>query len=356
MKIAVYAIAKNEEQFVERWAISAKAADFLTLLDTGSSDSTVQIAKSLGISVSTTPITPWRFDAARNLALKLVPETVDYCIALDLDEILIDGWRESLEIALSNSWTRPRYKYTWSWNSDGSPGLVYGGDKIHARHGYIWKHPVHEVLVPDGIQETQGWLDLEIHHYPDSTKSRAQYFPLLELAVSEDPEDDRNSFYYARELFFNMQLKNAAAEFKRHLSLSSATWPPERSASMRFLAKCEPNSAESWLLKACAEAPGRREAWVDLAMYYYCNEQWEPCLAAATKAISITEKPLEYLCESEAWGDLPYDLAAISSYRLGMFDKAVEYGTAATNLSKDQRLELNLALYQEAALSRSKNG
>jgi len=49
MKVAVYAIALNEEQFVKRWFESAKEADYLLIADTGSNDKTVSIAKKLGI-------------------------------------------------------------------------------------------------------------------------------------------------------------------------------------------------------------------------------------------------------------------------------------------------------------------
>ena len=40
MRIAVYTIAKNEEAFVQRWFDSAKEADHLLILDTGSTDNT----------------------------------------------------------------------------------------------------------------------------------------------------------------------------------------------------------------------------------------------------------------------------------------------------------------------------
>ena len=190
-KIAVYTIAKNEEKFVERWFESAKEADSLRILDTGSTDNTVTVARDLGVDVRRWEFNPWRFDEARNMALSMVPEDVDMCIALDMDEVLVAGWRAYIEQAIAEGVTRPRYQYTWSWNGD-KPGLQYGGDKIHARHGYRWKHPVHEVIVPDG-EEKQGWYGLEIHHHPDQTKSRGQYFPLLELAVQEDPDDDRNA-------------------------------------------------------------------------------------------------------------------------------------------------------------------
>ena len=71
MKIAVYTIAKNEEQFVERWYNSAKNADYLLIVDTGSSDNTITAAKNLGINVVSINVNPFRFDDARNVSLSL---------------------------------------------------------------------------------------------------------------------------------------------------------------------------------------------------------------------------------------------------------------------------------------------
>ena len=352
MKIAVYTIAKNEEQFVERWAESCKEADYRIILDTGSSDRTVELAESLGVTVGVKTFNPWRFDHARNAALDLVPEDADYCIALDMDEVLQPGWRKAMETATA---TRPRYEYTWSWQDEenGVPGLVYGGDKIHARHGYFWHHPVHEVL-SFKEQETQEWIDLKIHHHPDHTKSRGQYFPLLELAVEEDPDDDRNSHYLAREYFFHGMYDKAVPEFKRHLSLPRALWRPERAASMRYLSKCDvPPERESWLLRAAAEAPDRREAWVELALLYYQRGDWPSCYGVAKRALSIKEKPLEYICEAQAWGSVPHDMAAISSFRLGLFQEAVVHATNALSFEPDDdRLKTNLE-YCKAALERT---
>lgn len=344
MKIAVYAIAKNEEQFVARWADSAKEADGLFILDTGSTDRTIELAQAYGIWVVYKPINPWRFDVARNASLDMIPEDYDICIALDMDEVLVPGWREHLE-NIKPSTTRPRYTYTWSWKEDGSPGLQYNGDKIHARHGYTWRHPVHEVITPT-VHEVQEDVGLEIHHFPDNTKSRSQYFPLLELAVEEDPNDDRNLFYLGREYYFNQMYDKSAATLKRHLELS--TWPAERATAMRYLSQCEPERRLYWLLRAVAEAPNRREPWVELAQYWYEQNNWPQCYAAAKEAIEIRQKPLEYLCEDFAWGERPYDFAALSAYHMGLRNVAIVYGTIAKQINPDDpRLHSNLKWYLE---------
>ena len=67
MFICVYAICKNEEQFVERWMKSMSEADLVVVMDTGSTDGTVEKLRGLGARVEQTIVNPWRFDTARNL-------------------------------------------------------------------------------------------------------------------------------------------------------------------------------------------------------------------------------------------------------------------------------------------------
>jgi glycosyltransferase involved in cell wall biosynthesis len=351
MRVAIYTIALNEEQFVEKWFESAKDADYLLIADTGSSDNTVELAKSLGINVISINVTPWRFDDARNAALAHIPKDIDYCISLDMDEVVVGDWRAVLEDCLSKGITRPKYKHIWSWREDGTPGLEFAYDHIHARNGYRWRHPVHEVLQPYGIPEKTSFVGgIETHHHPDKSKSRSQYLPLLNLAVQEDPYNDRNAYYYARELFFNFRLEESKQEFFRYLSLPTATWGAERSSAMRYLAKCfDGEEKEKWLISALKEAPNRREPLVDLATFYYNKTDWANCLKYSELAIGIKEKPLEYLCEEEAWGALPFDLAAISSYNLSEFGKAIVYGKIAADINpSEDRLKKNLVFYSKA--------
>ena len=48
MKISVYAICKNEEKFAARWAASMQEADQVVVLDTGSTDGTVEQLRQAG--------------------------------------------------------------------------------------------------------------------------------------------------------------------------------------------------------------------------------------------------------------------------------------------------------------------
>jgi Flp pilus assembly protein TadD len=197
------------------------------------------------------------------------------------------------------------------------------------------------VLTPT-IPEVQETVSLQIHHHPDSSKSRSQYLPLLELAVRERPDDDRNRFYLGRELMFNGRNDEARVHFERHLELSK--WAPERATCMRYMGRVT-GDRETWTLKACAEAPNRREPWVDLAQMYYEKKDWPGCYYAANRALSITEKPLEYLCEENAWGAAPHDLAGISAWYIGLREEAVVHAQNALNKSPDDpRLVANLKL------------
>ena len=103
MKVAVYTIALNEVKHIKRWYESAKEADYLLIADTGSTDGTGDLARSLGITVVEISIKPWRFDDARNYALMSLPKDVDYCISMDADEVLTPGWRAELQKAYDRS-------------------------------------------------------------------------------------------------------------------------------------------------------------------------------------------------------------------------------------------------------------
>ena len=356
MKICVYAICKNEQAFAERWMASMGEADAVYVLDTGSTDDTVAKLTALGAQVTVERIDPWRFDTARNRSLALVPEDADICVCTDLDEVFHPGWRALLETAWQAGTTRAAYRYTWNFLPDGSEGHVFFVDKIHARHGYRWVHPVHEVLSPNAaLQERRVVVaGMQLDHHADPSKSRGQYLPLLELAVEEDPHNDRNMHYLGREYCFAGDWKRCAETLRRHLAMPEATWADERCASMRYLARAElmlgnEMVAEQWLLRACAEAPHLREPWLDYAKLLYLREDFDGMTFLARKALALADRPRTYICEADAWGFLPYDLLALGCFYTGRREEALKAAREAARLAPyDERLQKNVKAIEKA--------
>ena len=346
MKIAVYAIMKNEANFVKKFCASAKDADLILIADTGSTDGAQQVAKDCGATVYNICISPWRFDKARDAALALLPKDIDVCISLDIDEILEPGWRQEIEKVWTGKVNRLRYKFDWS------NGIVFYSEKIHARHGFHWHHPCHEYIRPDPrTEQVYAIIDtLLVSHHPDETKSRGQYMDLLQVAVDEDPKCPRNAFYYARELTFNYRWKEAITALNKYLAMPEATWEIDRCYAMRLLGKAHDELGLDgliWYRRACAEAPNTRETWCDLATSCYKKHRWEECYAAASNALNIKDKQLVYTMNPEVWGAQPHDLKALAAYHLGIKKDAIEHGQIAVDLDPiNQRLINNLEYYK----------
>ena len=347
MKVAVYTIALNEAKHIKRWYESSKDADYHLIADTGSTDDTVQIAKDLGINVYQISVKPWRFDDARNAALCLLPEDIDYCISLDADEMLAPGWRKELQKAYDQGdLPRPKHMLVTDFHADGTPAVQFYGNRIHPRKHYRWKYPIHEVISKYQLPEEKFFeIGLSIHHRPDKEKSRGYYLPMLEAAYDENPTDSRVLYYYGRELFFHGKFLEAREVFKEYLKYTQ--FPAEKAYALRYLAKCEPKMAEEYLTQAC-ETYNCRENVLALANHFYIVKQWKECLLAAEEAMKITTRFEDFMSEAWAWGPMAYDLAAISAWQLEDWDTALRYGEMALERAPDdKRLQDNVKYYRE---------
>ena len=350
-KVCVYAISKNESEFVDRWVNSMSEADEIYVLDTGSTDDTVKKLKKLGVKVKVKKIKPWRFDVARNLSLELVPKDTDICVCTDLDEVLLPGWRDKLEKNWNQNTTRARYTYNWSLTDDNIPIVSFYIEKIHSRNNYKWVNPVHEVLSSDCNEQFITIDDMVVNHYPDHTKSRSSYLPLLELAVSENPNNDRNMHYLGREYMYYGKWNECIDTLIKHLNLPSATWKDERCASMRFIARSYLNlnrfdEAKLWLDKAISEAPYLRDPFVERALLAYRLEDWNDVVFYCNEALKIANHPKTYINEVFSFNYTIYDLLAISNYYLGNYNEAITFSELAIEMEpNDDRLKKNHNIY-----------
>ena len=354
MKICVYAICKNEEKFVSRWVESMKEADDIYVLDTGSTDNTVEKLKSLNVHVKTEIISPWRFDVARNKSLEMVPLDTDVCLCTDLDEVFEPGWRKEIEKYWQKNTTRAKYNYNWRLDDNNRPIVNFYIEKMHSRKNYHWTHPVHEVLTYEKEKENTIIIDtITVNHYPDDEKSRSSYLPLLELSVQENPKDDRNMHYLGREYMYYKEWDKCIKTLKRHLKLKTATWKDERAASMRFIARSYKNlkqydKAKYWLNKAIKEAPYLRDAYVERAFLEYELKNYKNVEKYCLKALKIKTHTKSYINEPFSWDKTIYDLLAISCYYLKKYNYANYFNDIALSFEpNNERLLNNKKYYNE---------
>jgi len=344
LKVAIYTIAKNEANLVKRWADSNKDADYRLVCDTGSTDETVELLRQEGITVFSIVVNPWRFDTARNAALNLLPEDIDVCIWQDIDEVLLDGWRDELEKKWEVDATIANHRYRhndmpWTWHS-----------KIHTRKNCYWRGAVHEGLSWTTNQKAI-WIDsIFLHEQQDTTKSRGSYLELLLLKI-EEGEKDWKTFYFLADEYFK---RNNLEECIKWKSKSYDVCEEEgavkayiaRNIGLNYLHFLLHDEAIHWLSLATRLYSGR-ESWFNLAKAFYTVRDWEQCYLASKKCVAVEIKNDGFVYDREAWGFSAYDLAALSAYQLGMYPQAVEFGKKAIELNPDDdRLKENLKFYE----------
>lgn len=186
MKLGVYAICKNEINNLDKWYDSVKVADYICVLDTGSTDGTWEKLQSLPIICKQTQITPWDFGEARTLAFTLLPEDTEICVHIDIDEYFSkDTWVEKLKSAWKGVPQKIMYN---SVNKDTPLGTKY------ISHPYDknlrWDYPIFEEPIIYGessknflwnyIENPAQYVDNVLFtHNKDDNKERKYYDDLI---------------------------------------------------------------------------------------------------------------------------------------------------------------------------------
>jgi len=200
--------------------------------------------------------------------------------------------------------------------------------------------------------ETIDVPTIQVNHLADVTKSRSSYLPLLELSVKEDPTDDRNMHYLGREYMFHGDYNKAITTLLHHLSLPSAKWDAERSASLRYIANCyskkeDKENQEKYLLLSILECSNMRESYFQLATFYYEQKDYLKSAFIFEEMLKIKNKELNYISSPVCWGSIPYDYLSLCYFELKKYDKSFYYISQALNFEpNNERLKNNKKIIQ----------
>lgn len=203
MTIGVSIIARNEEACIRRCLESVLGFDELVVLDTGSTDKTVNICRNYTDKVIA-DFHVWNddFAEARNIALKFA--TTDWIFTIDADNYLVCGGLEKLRDAVrQGGFDAFRVKCT----AQGGASHHFLPLLYQRREDIYWMNAVHNYLhTPGGLGTCEAEIiySYSINHKKDLDRSLR-----ILLREVEKSRSARTLFYLARE--YSYRKDHAAA-------------------------------------------------------------------------------------------------------------------------------------------------
>jgi predicted Zn-dependent protease len=222
-RLSVCLIVRNEEKFLPGCLRSLQgAASQIVVVDTGSTDRTVEIARSFGAEIFSTPWTD-DFGAARNTALEHARG--DWVLILDADEELAPGAAEKLARALRVPGVMA-YRLPIVDAGREEEGCSYVPRLFRNAPGLFYVGRIHEQVFSSveirreewGLENRLGDVTLLHHGYTaEVTRDRdkvARNLRLLERAVEEMPNEPNLLMNFGLELVRAGQLEAGLVHYR----------------------------------------------------------------------------------------------------------------------------------------------
>lgn len=231
MNITLYAIVKNEEKNIERFIENSKKFFHTVVVDTGSTDKTVELLRQAGIEVYEHPQTREEFDfaTARNTALFYVK--TDWAFSLDFNEDLDEFFPEGLGVIAEEFTAFTHERYDKEGDNEPTPGQV-SHIRFHRPKNYVWVNAVHETLMflPAGEYLNEVTVDTTIKITKNVQPSVDKQ--LFYLSICEREYEKGNDVYYLWFIFkhyFEVKNFQKAIELgQEYLNISRAYFDPNR--------------------------------------------------------------------------------------------------------------------------------
>jgi glycosyltransferase involved in cell wall biosynthesis len=216
MKVTLYAIAKNEEKNIEKFLLNVKKFDDAVVIDTGSTDDTVQLLKDAGIKVYEHPQTREEFDfsVARNQALSYVK--TDWAFALDFNED-VDEFHPEGFVVIADEFTKFNHL---RFNDNGTDEPVQSNEvhiRFHRTKNYTWVNAVHEVpnFVATEEYSSEVAVDTTIKITKKINKTVDKELFYFNICEREHKKDPKNWYWiwFIFNHYFNVQNGEKALEY-----------------------------------------------------------------------------------------------------------------------------------------------
>jgi glycosyltransferase involved in cell wall biosynthesis len=333
--VGLVMIVRNESETLPRLAASVvDQIDYWTIVDTGSTDDTPEVARRVFASVPGQLIQDtWRgFSASRNVALKAAEDKTDWLLFLDadhelhgeLDRAQLEEDIDALEI---QEWTKWQQYYLLRL--------------VRSRAGWEWRGRTHEWLaLQEGRVKGTRMVTCSVFHHADGGSRSDKYerdLALLQEDWAENPGDARTAFYLGRT-YEDLGRPAEAAEWYRR-RLEQGGWDEEVFFARWRLGLCllgigAADEACGVLWRAWGERTWHAEPLVALAHYYRDQQLWTLSWETIDLAFRTCEvapdgkgRPLavdRMFVDQTAQGWAAAFEASVSAWHVGQYERGAE--------------------------------
>jgi glycosyltransferase involved in cell wall biosynthesis len=348
----LHIIARNSEETLARTLEGVKGLfDQIVVVDTGSEDNTISLAKSYGAEVYEFT---WidDFSAARNFALSKI--TTDWAMWLDTGDVVKPHALEQFHV-LKQSQMFQSNDFDMIWvpinrklDDHGNPLFTMIVPRIvRMKAEPIWERPIHETIVTKNPAEPRNALfDLAVvdDPYSDLVGGALRNLRILDRLIAEGDDTPRTMFYRAQELRDLGRAQEAIDQWTAFLDTNPQTW--EYYDALMNIGRCyynrndetlqdKTNAAGVWLT-AIGHDPTQPDAWFSVAtLYSEIGEHakaivfWRACVGMVPDADGRPRNQMMY-------GDNPLGAIAFAYAGIGQSDKALDFFREATKMSGDR--------------------
>lgn len=217
--VGVCVIAKNEEALIGRMLESVKLADQIVVVDTGSTDRTIEIAQQFTDEVYIDYIWTDDFSGAQNHAKSKM--VTDWILSIDCDEYLdcsFDEVRKAIEQAENI--------VSVTMVAEGDPENIFRFGRLFRNTPDIyWEQKIHKHLNVPGEGEHVGNVRIVYGYSPAHQLDPDRSLRMLERTVSQEENPVRNLYYLGREYYYKQRYQDCIDTLKRYVRVGD--WDAE---------------------------------------------------------------------------------------------------------------------------------
>lgn len=310
--LAAALIVRDEAELLEGCLESvARFADEICVVDTGSTDTTLDIARRFNAIIDTLP---WSndFSEARNRSLALC--SADWVFVIDADErIAVEDAAALRDLALKPDLLAYRLvTRNYTNRSDLSEFHACRADDPHARgfrgwfpsakvrlfpnhRGIRFQGRVHELVNASLEREGLAIVDcpIPVHHYPllkDETRVRGKrelYVALGRAKAEEHPLDPKAHAELGDQLVENGAWLEGLAAYRSALRLRPDDADVLRSLGAVLYLLARHDEAEKALRLSLRQNPASADAWRNLGVVLAAKDRWSEAGACFTRALAL---------------------------------------------------------------------